>query len=445
MTSAPSRSSAVVRPRRLTVSGEVERLTHYLFRFPAKFHPPVVRALLERYTRPGEVVLDPFCGSGTLLVEAAISGRSSIGSDVDPIAVLVAQAKTHRYGAAHLKRSADALTTALADLPRPKEEYERRMFVDLNDGEYDAEVDPVREMVPAIPNLLHWFRRYVIVDLAQILKAIAELDVPATHGLLFRVVFASIIRGSSNADPVPVSGLEVTSYMKEREKSGRLIDPFAAFERALGKALVSSEDFALRAKQGISTRVRQGDATRVANRLDQPIDAVLCSPPYHGAVDYYRRHQLEMYWLGATETTDDRLDLLKKYIGRPKVPQRHPFVAYGTLETRLAQTWERRIRRVSGERADAFRHYLVAMTKFFESLGPLLPSGAPTVLIVGHSTWNHSQIPTTALFREIAGDAFDLEEILWYPVKNRYMSYARHNGASIDKEYVLVFRRTADD
>jgi 16S rRNA G966 N2-methylase RsmD len=429
----------------LHVSGEVERLTHYLFRFPAKFHPPVVRALLERYTSEGDVVLDPFCGSGTLMVEAAVSGRPSIGIDVDPIAVVVAQAKTHRYRASHLKGSADTLRAALADLPRSREEYERRTFADLDEAEYRAEVDSVREWVPAIPNLFHWFRRYVIVDLARILKTIAELDVPATHKRLFRVVFASIIRDSSNADPVPVSGLEVTAYMKERDAAGRLIDPFAGFERALRKTLISCEEFARRTKPGISAQVRLGDATRLAHRVDQSVDAVLCSPPYHGAVDYYRRHQLEMFWLGATETTDDRLDLLQRYIGRPKVAMRHPYVANGSLDTKLAQRWEQRIRQVSTERADAFRHYLVAMTKFFDSLGPLLPSGAPALLVVGHSTWNKSLIPTTGLFREISGDAFQLEEILWYPVKNRYMSYARHNGASIDKEYVLVLRRTGDD
>lgn len=52
-----------------------------------------------------------------------------------------------------------------------------------------------------------------------------------------------------------------------------------------------------------------------------------------------------------------------------------------------------------------------------------------------------SQIPTSDLFDEISGDAFRLEQVLQYPVKNRYMSYSRHNNADINTEYVLVLRR----
>src|SRR5260370_39197921 len=86
------------RPKRFEFSDvRGERLTHYLFRYPAKFHPPVARALVERYSEPGDLVLDCFCGSGTLLVEAAVLGRHALGTDVDPLAAWVSEAKTNRY------------------------------------------------------------------------------------------------------------------------------------------------------------------------------------------------------------------------------------------------------------------------------------------------------------------------------------------------------------
>lgn len=427
----------------LEIRGEREALTHYLFRYPAKFHPPVVRTLLEDFTRKHEIVLDPFCGSGTALVEAATCGRNGIGRDVDPLAVLVAQVKVRRYQMPSLRESGQLVLNRLKPLRRPDEEYERRKFpkADLTDAEYEEQIRPVRYLVPAIPNLLHWFRKYVIVDLARVCQAIENVAIPETQRDFLRVVFASIIRNASNADPVPVSGLEVTSHMLKLDEKGRLVNPFAFFERAVEKALDAAEAFSKKADRSVTSQVSCGDATQLSRHLRRTVDAVLTSPPYHGAVDYYRRHQLEMFWLAQTCTVQERRQLLRSYIGRPKVPASHPFVAEGVLKTSLAKEWEQKIRDVSEERANAFLHYMVAMTRFFEGLAAQLRPQRPALLVVGHSSWNASQIPTTELFAELAGDDFRLTEVLSYPVKNRYMSYARHNDADINTEYVLVFRR----
>jgi len=65
---------------------------------------------------------------------------------------------------------------------------------------------PVRECerlwIPQVPNLFHWFRKYVLVDLAHIHATIFESDMPREHKDFFYLMFASIIRATSNADPV---------------------------------------------------------------------------------------------------------------------------------------------------------------------------------------------------------------------------------------------------
>ena len=418
------------------------RLTHYLFRFPAKFHPPVVHSLIRSFTSVGQTLLDPFCGSGTLLLAATVEGRHATGSDVDPVAVFVSKVKTHRFRLGHLHASWAVLRPILEATARSTDEYHRRRFADITPSEYEAVLSGERLWTPAIPNLLHWFRRYVVVDLARMLSRIDHVDVPETHRSFFRLMFASIIRKASNADPVPVSGLEVTAHMKRLDASGRLINPVELFLRTTEKGLLDVKAYWEESNRRSRVSVLQGDATSLASRIRKKVDAVITSPPYHNAVDYYRRHQLEMFWLGFTQTSTERLELLPKYIGRSRVKRRDPILQRQGELGPLSAQWHGRIRAVSMERADAFLHYVLSMKVVINQLAVVVRSGGPVVLVLGHSNWNGSKLPTSDLFLEMAGESLQLEDKFWYPVKNRYMSYGRRNGANIDEEHVLVFRRT---
>jgi hypothetical protein len=75
----------------------VAGLTHNLYRYPARFSPEFVRAVINEFTRPGELVYDPFMGGGTTLVEAAALGRNSIGTDISSLATFISQVKTTAF------------------------------------------------------------------------------------------------------------------------------------------------------------------------------------------------------------------------------------------------------------------------------------------------------------------------------------------------------------
>ena len=414
-----------------------ERLTHYLFRYPAKFHPPAVNAIIDRYTERGDVILDPFCGSGTLLVEAAVAGRPAIGVDVDPIAAFVSRVKTRYFDLPSLSADAAVVLKVLTLLERSTSDYSRLQFEDLAEGE----IEQAGFWVPPIPNLLHWFRRYAVVDLAGMLHVINAAEMSASHKEFFLLCFASILRRCSNADPVPVSGLEVTSYMRRRDEKGRIVNPFYSFRKAVAKALVAVGEFCQSVRERVEIDVLQQDVMTLSASLKTLPGAIITSPPYHNAVDYYRRHQLEMYWLGFTKTHEERLALLPHYIGRSTVSSTHAFVVSDVINGVLARQWERKIRLVSPGRANSFKHYLASMSRAMEEFSRLLGSDARLVLIIGKSSWRGEHIPADKLLVEASSQWFDLEEALWYPVKNRYMSYSRHNKASIDQEHVVVLRR----
>ena len=68
-------------------------ITHGYHRYPAKFIPQIVSRLAEKYTKEGDLIVDPFGGCGTTLVESKVMGRPSVGVDINPVAVLITKAK----------------------------------------------------------------------------------------------------------------------------------------------------------------------------------------------------------------------------------------------------------------------------------------------------------------------------------------------------------------
>jgi len=72
----------------------VAGLTHCFYRYPARFSPAFVGKAIEAFSAPGDVILDPFVGGGTTLVEAMARGRIGVGSDLNELAIFVSSAKT---------------------------------------------------------------------------------------------------------------------------------------------------------------------------------------------------------------------------------------------------------------------------------------------------------------------------------------------------------------
>jgi hypothetical protein len=69
-------------------------LTHNFYRYPARFSPLFPRAAIETFSAPGDVILDPFMGGATSLVESRTLGRHSIGCDISSLAAFLARVKT---------------------------------------------------------------------------------------------------------------------------------------------------------------------------------------------------------------------------------------------------------------------------------------------------------------------------------------------------------------
>lgn len=414
------------------------RFTHYLFRFPAKFHPPAIRCLIDRYSKPGESILDPFCGSGTLLVEAVIMGRNAVGVDVDPLAAFISRIKSRPIDPKLLEAGFETLKELLAGIRRPPREYDRLMHKDLSPVAIARWRRALR--IPAIPNIHHWFRVYVALDLAKLRAAIFTAPLAPRVRDFFLGCFASVIRNASNADPVPVSGLEVTSYMRQLDERGRRIDPFELFERRVRREIQGMRELWGNYSTG-SSRVVCGDAAALRSALrSAEFDVVITSPPYNTAVDYYRRHMLEMYWLDLVRSHEDRLSLAHRYVGRALVRQNNARLRF-EFESDYVKRLISHAKRISPSRERVVTHYCASMKRALDQIAAVLKPRGRAVFVVGNSKWNGRRVRATKLLVELADSQFKVAESMSYASRNRYMSYDRHNGANVDREHVVVLQK----
>ncbi|UAJ10621.1 TRM11 family SAM-dependent methyltransferase [Glacieibacterium megasporae] len=425
-------------PRRLLFANASRKLTHNVFRYPAKFHPPVARSLVDGFSRPGETVFDPFCGSGTTLVEALVAGRNAVGTDVDPLAVFIASAKVRRYDLANVATTVDGLTAMLRRMSEADLALWGPFIGDIPENAFAVASGELSAWIPELPRMNHWFRRRVVLQLAAI-RRLVEVHSPSRE--FARLCFAAIIRNASNADPVPVSGLEVTSHMRAKEEAGRSVDPYGLMIATLRKTSQAVNEFADHRDGVHRARVAIADARTIDGGTAGRIDAVITSPPYLTAVDYYRRHTLEMYWLGLTASSRERLKLLPRYIGRDRVSIGAVNVDACSLGATVARRWRPLFGELEPYRSRVFVHYCVGIAQSLGRVASLLPDHGKAVVVVGNVRYAGQPVDMGDLIRDLAPHRLRFAEELWYPLANRYMSYSRRNDADIDSDRVMVFEK----
>ena len=90
-------------------------ITHGYYTYPAKFIPQLAARLMREYSSAGDIIVDPFMGSGTTVVEALVNNRIGIGTDINDIAYLLAKVKTTPLPIAQLQAEFQALELELLD------------------------------------------------------------------------------------------------------------------------------------------------------------------------------------------------------------------------------------------------------------------------------------------------------------------------------------------
>lgn len=424
-----------------TPNGKRE-FTHSLFKFPAKFHPPIVRWAIDSFYKSGKV-LDPFMGSGTVQVEALAKGVSSFGIDVDPLATFVSAVKSSPIEPTSLKEEFCLLKEALQSVVNAHSIQEQTPGGDISVQEYEDIANSLP--VPPMPNISHWFRLYVIVDLARILQTMDLAEIRGKSRKFFKACLASIIRRVSNAEPGTVSGLEVTSIQAQKNKT-RKISVFKAFYSKVEQEIQNMSELWTtyqNVPNEVSVKILTGDTITILQKrkaLFTDVSLVVTSPPYCRAVEYSRRHYLEMYWLGLVESQNEHISLTHSYIGR-KLVRLSDWDENILFEIPQLEKTIKKIEKADSAKGRTVRHYFYSMDRFFESLAKAIPSEANIICVVGNSVCCNIPINTSGFIVELASQYLQVKKQFSYAIQNHHMQYGLWNGGGIKEEHVIVLKK----
>lgn len=94
----------------------VAGFTHDYYNYPARFSPLLAREIITHFTKPGDLVLDPFMGSATTLVEAKLLNRKSIGFDISTLSAFLADVKLNPLNTSSFEISQGCISSILGEL-----------------------------------------------------------------------------------------------------------------------------------------------------------------------------------------------------------------------------------------------------------------------------------------------------------------------------------------
>ena len=413
-------------------TNSVTQNTHGFHKYPAKFIPQIPRWAINKYlkNKTDKLILEPFCGSGTTLVESTLSGNYSIGIDIDPLSVLISKVKTTKIDIKKLDLIVDWLKK---NIEKPHKEL----------------------FIPDCQTLEHWFTKETINKLSVIRTLINQIvdNFSAEKGIkdiqdLLLICFSSIIRRVSNADNESQKTYVSHTKIKQPEEVFTLffsqldyfIERITEFSSNLNikpaKIIVSSSSNSL-------TELLRGEKA----------DLAITSPPYIKAIDYIYNQMVELFWIGdlfQMQTQNLQNEKKIQYIGNKQIFKKE-FATYSPFIPKLGiDLLDNKLQEVfKTDKKNGHKHsyvtykYFTEMEKHFAEISKCLKQNAYYVIVVGDSKVSDIYFDTADFLTIIAQrNGFKIKNKWGYKIKNRFMRFDRKGrGGIIDIDWVLELEK----
>jgi DNA modification methylase len=424
--------------------------THNIHSYPGRLFPyiPIFFLSSEKYCPPKGKVLDPFSGSGTVLLESIVNPyfkRDVYGVEINPLGRLISKVKTTPIEPTELERKVEELLKTIKEAKQGRD---------------------IALSIPDFQNIDLWFSKSAKKGLGLIKACIEQLKDDDCKDF-FWVCFSKLIRSVSRADPniPPPVLLKVEKYkqsyryeklkeLQKRNEKPNVEDIFKGIvnenaERVkrlweideLREGSVTSKiiwDDSRKVKKGKYT-VKGVLDKRYTQKLNESISLIITSPPYLSAQKYVRSTKLELYWLGLT-TQNELEDLRKCTIGTENISLKNDRQEIGvsTIDGLLEK-----IEKSSKERMLIAYEYFKNMAEVFTQCHKLLENKGLMVLVVGNNKIGKLNINTAQLLIDLARkNKFNVVFVLRDEIKGRGMITKRHgSGGLIKDEFVIVLQK----
>jgi len=409
----------------------VNQLTHGFHKYPGKFIPQIPAWAIDKYLGnvDNATILDPFCGSGTTLVEGFIKGYNVIGIDIDPLSVLLSKVKTTKINISYFSTISNWLIEKIQDQ------------------------SILERFLPKIKTLTHWFTEEAIDKLGKIRFLIDEIpykfnNTNDIHDLLI-ICFSSIIRRVSNADNQSQKTFVSHTNKKNPE------EVYYLFMKQLNyyKTRIYNFNNICKANR-ICKVIRKTSTQDFSSIFNQKIDLVVTSPPYIKAIDYIYNQMAELFWIGDLFNieTQEKQNLLKpEYIGNKQIkkveysnflPSKN-ITGINFLDDALNSIYEQ-------DNKNGHKHSFITwkffneMDRHFRHISRILDKETHYIIIIGDSSVSNVKVETAKILTMIAeNNNFKLYNKWGYKIKNRYMRFDRKGrGGLIKIDWVLDLKKS---
>ena len=368
----------------------VHRWSPYVQGFSASF----VDAVLTRYKLPhGSIILDPYVGSGTVLVCAKMKQLDSIGVELSPLLTFMAQVKT--------RWEPDEISVATV---QSESERISNMW-----GKIDGNIS-----MPFLKETRSHFNEKILQALSKLKESILTVE---DHNVqaLFLLAFASILVASSNLKRSPCLG-----YAKKKMLTYDA--PFKYFKEKVAQMINDLQTLQAQRSKWADVTIITGDS-RTQTYEPESVDLAITSPPYANGLDYVTNYKLEMAWLGKATSYDDLRRLRDQMVACDNI-SRTAIREFAKQKTRFEDEWLDKIVedvRTRVERKGTFRRndmHLVVKKYFedlyltFEKVYDGLNNKGRFVIVIGDSLIAGTYLPTDLILAKMGERiGFNVEDI----------------------------------